>query len=65
MFAIATNTGKFIEMPESILEPKFTKSVIFLCAIEFQYITTEKRQKAKQPISKTEKIKSVAEITFH
>ena len=38
------------------------KSVVFSCATDFQYITTEKRQ---QPISKTEKIKSVAEITFH
>ena len=40
-FAIATNTGKFIEMPESVLEPKFTKSVTFSCATDFQYIEAE------------------------
>ena len=53
------------EMPEPILESKFIKSVAFVRATYFQYITTEKHQKPKQPISKTEKIKSVLEVYFH
>ena len=34
-------------------------------ATYFQYITTEKHQKPKQPISKTEKIKSGLKVYFH
>ena len=62
-FVIATNTGKFIEMPEPILEPKFTKSFTFYVQPIFNTLK-RKTPKMKQPISKTEKIKSVSEITF-
>ena len=36
--------------------------IAFLRATDFQYIATEKHQKPKQPISKTEKIKSVVKM---
>ena len=48
-FATATNTGKFNEMPESILE--IHKIGHFLSAQPIFNTLTEKRQKMKQPIS--------------